>query len=124
MTTLHEVIIGPFAGLPDNPNKTSGKHWASLYAGKKEWSNLVGYAALAAKVKARIKPFAQATVHFHISVGDNRAHDADNIIASFKPVLDALKGHLIEDDSIDHIDLSYSFDRAKPRQFTITVTEK
>ena len=124
LITLREVTIGPFAGLPDNPNKTSGKHWASLYKDKKAWSELVGYSAMAAKTKARIKPFKQASVHFHISVGDNRPHDADNIISSLKPVLDALKGQLIEDDSIDHIDLSYSFDRVKPRQFNITVREK
>lgn len=91
-----------------------------VYKDNQAWAKLVyGYAYN----QRPVTPLAKAHLHFHVSVGDKRAHDADNIIASMKPVQDALKGLIIEDDSIDSIEVSYSFDRERPRQFTITVTE-
>lgn len=65
-----------------------------------------------------------AKVHYHISVGDNRQHDPDNLAWSVtKPTLDGLKGIIIVDDNIDVVELSYTFDRQKPRGFTITLEE-
>lgn len=72
--------------------------------------------------KASKGPLLQrAHLHYTISVGDNRVHDDDNIVASLKPVRDGLKGVLIVDDSIDHITVSYEFNRQKPRGFTIRI---
>lgn len=91
-----------------------------VYKDNQAWGELVrGYAYNTRPVK----PLRKAHLHFHVSVGDKRAHDADNIIASMKPVQDALKGLIIEDDSIDNLTVEYSFDRDRPRQFTIIVTE-
>lgn len=122
LTTPDEITLGPFAGLPSNPNVTGGKHWSTNHKENQEWKNLIGYTALAAKAKNRLRPLGRATIHIHISVGDNRVHDSDNLVASMKYPIDGLKGILIEDDSIDHIGIpTYTVDRAKPRQFTITV---
>lgn len=111
-----------FEGLPPSPNATTGKHWAELYKIKKEWQDRVGWEAKAAALHYRLKPFVIATVHFHISTGDKRRHDPDNLAWSVtKVALDGLKGILLEDDSIDNITLTYTFDRAKPRGFVIEV---
>lgn len=119
--TETRYVIGPIPGLPKNPNQLKGQHWSAYHKEAAEWQRSVGLMALVVRNRYGLRPLPKAALHFHVSVGDNRTHDADNIIASFKPVLDALKGVIIEDDSIDHIQLSYSFDRAKPRQFTIQV---
>lgn len=72
--------------------------------------------------KASKGPLLQrAHLHYTISVGDNRTHDGDNLISSMKNCQDGLKGVLIVDDSIDHITVSYEFNRQKPRGFTIRI---
>ncbi len=68
------------------------------------------------------KPLERAHLHYHISVGDQRAHDADNLIASLKPLQDGLKDIVIVDDDIDHIQVTYTFDREKPRGIRLVVT--
>lgn len=111
-------------GLPQTLNTTRGQHWSKTYKEKRDWEQLIGLMAKMERNRHKLNtPFDRAHLHYHISVGDNRTHDADNLLS---PILkfsnDALKGILITDDSIDHIELSFSFDRAKPRGFQITVT--
>ncbi len=67
-------------------------------------------------------PFEHAHVAFTFSVGDNRRHDLDNLIASTKPITDGLVGVLFVDDSIDKITVSYAANRDKPRGIRIVVT--
>lgn len=113
-----------FKGLPPNPNVTTGMHWSKTHKSKQLWATLVATEARQYMQLNKLKGLMdQARIHYHISVGDNRVHDADNIIASLKPVQDGLKGTVIVDDSIDHIEVSYTFDRAKPRGFIITLEE-
>ena len=120
---LSEVILGPFEGLPPSPNQTKGAHWSKLHSTKQEWQQLVGYAALAHR-RTIGSPWAKAQVHYTINVGDNRRHDPDNLLASVcKPTLDGMTGIIIADDSIDNIELSFTFTRDKPRGFTIRVTK-
>ncbi len=108
-----------FDGLPPNPNKTRGQHWAELYRSGQEWKRTAFYLA---KQAYRGAPFEHAHLEYHISVGDNRVHDADNIEASLKSLQDGLKGVLIIDDSIDHITRGFSYSREKPRCVRLTVT--
>lgn len=106
--------------LPKSPNQTKGRHWAVIQKERNEWRDKIGWLA---KSKFRGEPFKRSQIHFNVSVGDNRRHDSDNIIASLKPVLDGLTGIVIEDDSIDHVILSYEFNREKPRGLTMTITK-
>lgn len=114
-------IVLRFEGLPPNPNVTGGKHWSANYRAKKEWKELGFYTA---KQAYKGVPFEYAHLHYTVSVGDNRVHDDDNIVASFKSLRDGLKGVVIVDDSIDRITTSYEFNRLKPRGFTILITKK
>lgn len=111
-------------GLPPSPNQTKGLHWSKLEKVKKEWMHKVRFAALEVKNREHLKGlYETATIHFHISVGDNRRRDSDNLIwAVCKPSLDALTGTLIEDDNINQIKLSFSFDREALKGFKITIT--
>jgi hypothetical protein len=109
-------------GLPPSPNAIHSVR--QKMAVKKEWRDMAFWLAKEIALKRRMKPFEHALVHFHISTGDNRTHDADNLNwAVTKPTLDGIKGVLIVDDSIDHVDLSYSYDREKPRGFKVTVVQ-
>lgn len=119
---MEEDIILRFNGLPPSPNAINSVR--QKIAVKKEWRDLAYWQAKQVAMKRRLKPFEHAWVHFHISTGDNRTHDADNLNwAVTKPTLDGLKGVLIQDDSIDHIELIYTYDRRKPRGFQVMVTQ-
>jgi hypothetical protein len=113
-------------GLPPSPNETKGLHWTKLEKIKKEWMGYVGTAAMVAKSENHLRGLYDfADVHFHISVGDDRRHDPDNLNWSIsKPALDAMVGVLLVDDSIDHVRLHYSYDREKPRGFQVTLVGK
>lgn len=78
-----------------------------------------------AKASCRTMFDTPVEVHFHISVGSNRKIDPDNLNwAVTKPALDGLvMVGAIEDDSIDHVTLSYSYDR-EPKGFVITLDDK
>lgn len=67
-------------------------------------------------------PLEHAHLHYHISVGDKRVHDADNIEASLKALQDGLKGVVIVDDSIDQIQRTFTYDRERPRGIKLTIT--
>lgn len=105
-------------GLPPNPNVTKRNHWAKNYADAQVWKRTI---QLLSRHHYHGRPFDKAGVHIHFQVGDNRVHDLDNMIASCKPVIDGLKGAVIVDDSIDHIELSFSADRQSPRGFWLEV---
>jgi hypothetical protein len=126
MPALQELITVEFfiEGLPPSPNQTKGLHWSKLEKTKKEWMQRVRFEAKRVKAEEHLKGlYDTADIHFHISFGDNRRHDPDNAIWSCcKPTLDALTGVLLEDDSIDHIKLSFTFDREKPKGFKVTIT--
>lgn len=109
-------------GLPPSPNATTRKHWTVQSKVKREWGEKVGWLAKAVRPP---KPYKYADIHYIISVGDNRRHDPDNLAFSVAKVAnDALVGIILEDDSIDNIELSFEFNREKPRGFTIQISER
>lgn len=116
----HNIIIR-VEGLPPSPNQTTRKHWTYQAKVKKEWGEKVYWLAKAQKPILLKK----AHIHYKISVGDNRRHDPDNLAFSVAKIAnDALVGVVIEDDSIDNIELSFEFDREKPRGFIIQISER
>lgn len=107
-------------GLPKSPNATMREHWAVKAKAKREWLDMIGW--LAKSVKTSEHPLKKAVISFAIYTGDNRRHDPDNLAwAVSKPTLDAIKGILIEDDSIDNVELRYSYHRDKPRRFVVSI---
>ena len=108
-----------FTGLPPNPNEKSKKHWSANAIATKQWRYDAKIIGLQAKAKVIS---GLALIHYHVSLGDQRRHDYDNVLASFKPVQDGLvdAGMLI-DDTIDYVLPIVTFDRLKPRSFTIDI---
>ncbi len=120
MKTLSANILEIWLdGLPPNANKTRGNHWSQTYKEQQEWQRTTWFLA---KQAYRGKPLDRAHLHFFISVGDKRVHDPDNIIGSLKPVIDGLKGVAIVDDSIDNIEVTFTFNREKPRGIRLVIT--
>lgn len=117
-----EVVTKFFVeGLPKSPNAIGRSHWAVQAKHKKEWAEKIGWLAKAAY---KGKPLEKATIAFHISTGDNRRHDPDNLAWSVSKVtLDAIKDIIITDDSIDNVSLVYYYSREKPRGFTVEVLD-
>lgn len=111
-------------GLPPSPNQTKGLHWSKLEKIKKEWMQAVQVAAIYTKQKESLRGlYDTADIHITISLGDNRRRDPDNLIwAVCKPTLDALTGIFLKDDDIDHITLSFAFNREKPKGFKVALT--
>lgn len=119
MITERAILEIWLDGLPKNANSTRGSHWTRIYKEQQEWQFATWALAHNAYKGA---PLERAHLHFFVSVGDNRVHDPDNIIGSLKPVIDGLKGVAIVDDDIDHIQVTYTFDREKPRGIRLVVT--
>lgn len=107
-----------FDSFPPNPN--SRRHYQQVAKDNREW----GFMAKMLAKHAKAPLLEQAHLHYHFSTGDQRAHDADNLIASTKPITDGLKGVAITDDNIDTIEVLYTFDRAKPRRIVLTITPR
>lgn len=105
-----------FDSFPPNPN--TRRHYHQVAKDNRDWGRLTYILARSAKAPL----LDRARLHYHFSTGDRRAHDADNLIASTKPITDGLKGVAITDDSIDHIEVLYSFDREKPRRIVLKIS--
>lgn len=86
-----------------NPNWRG--HWADRYRAGKVYQEAVYYSAVDARNKAiMVEPFPKAELELICIFPEKRDRDADNLLAMFKPGLDALKmARLIVDDNTDHL---------------------
>ena len=115
---MDKIVVN---GLPKSPNQVGRSHWAVQAKEKKEWAEKIAWLARSAY---KGMPMQSAHVSFDIYVGDNRRHDPDNLAWSVtKPTLDALKGIVLVDDSIDNVTLEYKYSRSGPRRFEVRVKE-
>ena len=72
-----------------------------------------------------MKPLHKADIHVRFGLPDKRRRDMDNLIASSKAMLDALKGRVIDDDQITQVTVDYSwFESPREPQTIIEVREK
>ncbi|MAH47004.1 hypothetical protein CMI37_14350 [Candidatus Pacearchaeota archaeon] len=70
-------------------------------------------------------PLERAVVRFKLGLPDKRRRDMDNLIASCKPLLDALSGRVIVDDRIGLIEVEYSwFESPGQPQVIIEIEER
>lgn len=104
--------------LPKRINQTSGKHWAVRHKESQKWKHLV---QLAARYNFPHEPLKRANVTFirHSS----KSPDFDNIVHSFKVVMDALKKlEIIEDDNMNVVGQpTYSWEKAEEKKGFIRV---
>lgn len=98
-------------GLP--PTQTGGGrgHWAKRHREVKQWRELV--AGLARAHRGPGPPWPRARVR--ITRRSAKEPDADNLVASMKPILDGLVvAGVIPDDSPKHVELEVVWEAAPP----------
>jgi len=106
--------------VPSSPNYLRGKHWRVRWRESKLWNEEVGLAILTQKHRDQPYQCAQVTINRQ-SRGEL---DPDNLVASVKPVIDALtRNRLITDDSSEHIELEVRQVRKPTREKPCTLIE-
>lgn len=104
-------------GLPRmNANGTHGS-WRRVYGENKLWKHKT-YSAILAYLPAEPLERAHAVFTRHSA----RQPDCDNLAISFKSVRDALKTHVIVDDSPARFTAEYRWQKAKHGKGFVTVT--
>ena len=79
---------------PPSLNRQERLHWAKRKRLREWWAQQAWLAWLRAGKPRFERPIIQYQLYYRT----NRLRDADNAIASCKPILDGLKGHAFEDD--------------------------
>lgn len=85
--------------IPKSPNRRRGEHWVVSKRYANYWKDLV---------RSQIEHPGECTIKMRVSISQmrKRTMDRDNLIASCKPLIDALTHwKLIKDDSEKWIDL-------------------
>lgn len=107
--------------VPPSPNYMLRAGWRSRHAQQKTWDLEIFVAAHQSGQKPT-KPYPRAKVTIDRRSSGNSLLDPDNLVASIKPVLDALRHtHILEDDSPAHIELSVTQSRGKPAMTRIEI---
>ena len=110
--------------LPGLPALQSGAfgHWSARRRHDKRWKQLV---ALETRGKWPREQLERAFVVCTRYSAARSSPDRDNLVASFKPLIDALQGSLLVNDSPEHMTAEYHWEscpRGKGR-VVIEVTE-
>jgi hypothetical protein len=79
--------------LPKTANNLLGAHWRTRAGNADKWKRIVAMSSEALRPE-------KALGQFHISVkrSSHRMLDFDGCVSIFKPIIDGLKGLIIEDD--------------------------
>ncbi len=104
-------------GLPKSQTNNYG-HWHSRSRSKKEWEERVHFATVGMRPR---EPLTKAKVT--LTRCSAAPPDADNLCASFKPILDGLtKAGIIEDDNMSVIGFpDYKWEKAKPKRGKVRI---
>jgi len=86
-------------------------HWAERYKEARVYHNAVFYSCVDARNRAYLEgvsfPFSKARVKLTFVFAERRRRDTDNLLARFKPGLDAIvDAALVLDDDSEHLQIS------------------
>ena len=120
--TVSFTFNAPAARLSLNDRR----HWANKARIAKDWRDttaiIAGNHAILSKLP---KPLGPSNVHVEFVVGTHRRRDADNAMATLKPMVDGLvdAGWCSDDDSrtVRH-SVGFTVDKAHAGQVRVTVT--
>lgn len=93
-------------GLPSLQSGAFG-HWSARRRHDSRWKQLV---ALETRGKCPGEPLERALVVCTRYSCASPAPDRDNLVASFKPLIDSLQGTVIENDSPEHMTAEYHWE--------------
>jgi hypothetical protein len=90
--------------IPPSPNALLGFHWRHRHRNSAVWQKEIVYALLTSGQPLQRLPYERARVTIH---RQSRGElDPDNLVASTKPILDALRyARVLVDDSPKHLEL-------------------
>ena len=94
-------------GLPALQSGAFG-HWTARRRHDSRWKQLVG---LEARGKLPGEPLAKAFLSCTRYSAARSSPDRDNLVASFKPLIDALQGTVLIDDSPEHMTAQYHWEK-------------
>lgn len=105
-----EIIL---TGLPEGPNVTKTWHWAKKAKKVKQWRVMAAWMASKHRPKTPFSKIELSIIRF-----SSQPMDADNAIASCKPLIDGLKdAKIIVDDNPNVIvKIHYEWQKASPKQ--------
>lgn len=108
-----EIFIGE---LPRTPNGSHG-HWRVKAAATKLWRTRVEGLARPFKPESPLSLAKVTCTRF-----SSHEPDFDNLVSSFKPLVDGLKAAgVIVDDKSAHLEREYLWQKASPRHGRITI---
>jgi hypothetical protein len=95
-------------GLPELQSHRCRTHWARRHRHDRQWKRDVAWIARSWRLP---EPFEFA--HVTCTRFSERAPDADNLVASFKPLIDGLvAARVLVDDDLQHVGVTYGWERA------------
>jgi len=106
----HSLRINQIPKSPNGPKGLQRMFWATRRKYQWQWASAIRYAM------GRNLSRQPNGVKAHVSICQHRKRllDPDNLVSSVKPVVDAMKGIVIIDDSNRHIDLQVSQKLCRP----------
>lgn len=107
-------------GLPKGPNSSFGIHWAIKARERKKWREQVVIACIG---KAPPIPLSKCAIQ--CTRVSKKEMDYDNMVASFKPVIDGLVDAKIikDDDSSVIVQREYKYEKNKTSGIKVVVIE-
>lgn len=108
-------------GLPKRINEWSGSSWHSKYRESQKWLKRLMGKMLVNRQSPPPRPLNKAKIT--LTRYSSRSPDYDGLVISFKPLIDALKNHLIiSDDSMKVIGKPvYEWVQVRPREGRIKI---
>lgn len=108
-------------GLPKRFNQSQGSHWSVRHRESKKWLKLVNEAIVYGRFGTPRVPLTKAKLT--LVRCSARAPDADGLVQSFKPVVDAFKKlNIIIDDNMNVIGMpTYQWEKAPMKKGFIRI---
>ena len=105
-----------------SPNWTG--FWADRYKAGQVYQDAVFYSCVDARNKGNWKPFVNARLNLSLVFAVRRRRDRDNLIAMFKPGLDAIvQAGLLVDDDAEHLQIGKVDIFVDPERSPLTVID-
>ena len=113
---------------PEEYSPNWREHWAEKYKAGKVYHNAVFYCCVDARNRGYLKglsfPLVKAKLNLTVVFPELRLRDADNLIARFKPGLDAVvDSGLILADDVEHLELGDVEVVVDPERAPLTIIE-
>lgn len=114
---MYSVIL-KIDGVPELPNRIMRSHWSKISKHANLWKKLVAMRAVGKK-----PPYPLARSQAILTRCSARKPDYDNLVASFKPVVDGLINcGIIVDDNPAYFSAEYKWEKIPQKQAHILIS--